>query len=642
MLLLLLGCAGTDQQPSWRDQLQPAGPCWEVSLSDGLDTSSTDELHALFDCFNQNSNLDPLQGPVDAMDTTARSGVPLGVELADLVNALPGLGIDVFGLAGFGITLLQEEPTLATEGLEIAVELIYGQPYAEITVSGPVSATSALDQGVIRPVLPVLAQAAGAILDDGNTLPTMLADALSSQATADAICLAVGLQDSPSTTALATALLPDLGEAIGQARESKNDLWADASGDSLRDVIAALALTTRGDGQTLLQSMQDDLLVILQDEALLDRLLSVLDDIEAGGHLDPLPPQLLYLATVDVSGQPITAGQDSALLSMLRMLHAANDTMSCTVDIAGIELLQLDIDNLSVQILRLLAQQSPEDVAGGLELLGGVLDWGITDSVMDTVVDSGVCPMLTAQLVSDLDSINRLSDPEAADLVVVLLELLGAFYQEDLAEDRTSSLVNILATVYAREAVPPIEEVMRDLAASAFVDDLTDLLPAMLSVDDLQTTLCPTGAAPLDLHGLLTVMTELITPDDGQTPLEAAEPLLHAILNHENTWLALGNLGFLLTDEDARIQQAADLTSRLIALDPELSLLYDSVDLLEEPTLIQPLLKIAESDALVDAMGQTALTEEGPLPFFSRLIMGGTLEDVLRTVDVLLDAFAAP
>ena len=55
-------------------------------------------------------------------------------------------------------------------------------------------------------------------------------------------------------------------------------------------------------------------------------------------------------------------------------------------------------------------------------------------------------PLLTEQLVDDLDSVNRLSDPEAADLLIVLLDLLGAFARED----QVDPLVGLLA------ASPPI------------------------------------------------------------------------------------------------------------------------------------------------------------------------------------------
>ena len=70
--LLMVGCGGNTSPPSWTDQVSPSGPCWEVNLTDGLDESSTDELHGLFDCLNQGGNLDPFAGPRPALTCLAQ------------------------------------------------------------------------------------------------------------------------------------------------------------------------------------------------------------------------------------------------------------------------------------------------------------------------------------------------------------------------------------------------------------------------------------------------------------------------------------------------------------------------------------------------------------------------------------------
>ena len=77
LALLMVGCGAASAPESWTEQVSPSGPCWEVNLTDGLDESSTDELHGLFDCLNQGGNLAPFSGVVDAMDATSRSGIPL-------------------------------------------------------------------------------------------------------------------------------------------------------------------------------------------------------------------------------------------------------------------------------------------------------------------------------------------------------------------------------------------------------------------------------------------------------------------------------------------------------------------------------------------------------------------------------------
>ena len=143
LVLLLAGCGADTSPPDWTEQVSPSGPCWEVNLTDGLDESSTDELHGLFDCLNQGGNLDPFSGLVDALDADSRSGIPLGVELAALVNDLPSVDVDAFALAGFAVDLIEQQPSLIADGLGVLVELMYGDAYANIQATGPMNSTSA-------------------------------------------------------------------------------------------------------------------------------------------------------------------------------------------------------------------------------------------------------------------------------------------------------------------------------------------------------------------------------------------------------------------------------------------------------------------------------------------------------------------
>jgi hypothetical protein len=633
LALLMTGCGADTSEADWSNQVSPGGPCWEVNILDGLDESSTAELHGLFDCVNQGGNLDPLSGVVDALDADSRSGIPLGVELALLINDLPNVDVDVFSFAGFALDLIEQEPTLIGDALAVVVELMYGDAYADIVATGPSGSASALDRGVIRPALPVVARVSTAMLDDGPGITSMVADALASQAAADGVCTIVALSEDPSTADLAADLLPNLGAAIAHSRSPDNDRWTDASGDSLRDLASVMLLETGGDSQTLIEAVSPDLLSILNDDALLDRLLSALQRAEDDDLLDPLPQELLYLASVDIDGNPLSVGEDSALLCLLRMLHAANNEFSCSIDIFGL----FEFDNLSVEILGLLASQEPGTVASGLELLGPLLGNSVVEWLLDGFVSLETCPLLTDQLISDLDAINRLNDDEASSLVVVMLDLLGAFYQSSDSTHATE-LVQILSMTYARGAVPPVEEALRDLAGSDIARDLTDLVPVLMDTDDLTTESCPTAAAPLDLDAILDVLVVMLTEESGQTPLVAMEPILFPLLGHENTWELLGNLSNLLVDNDARLQDGVALLTRLIALDPDLTLLYDNVDLLADPTLITPILKITESDEVVAAMSEAELTAEGPLPFTARLITSDILQTLLRTIDLVLDA----
>ena len=632
--LLMMGCGADTAQPDWSDQVSPSGPCWEVNILDGLDESSTEELHALFDCLNQGGNLDPFGGVVDALDADSRSGIPLGVELAILINDLPEVDVDIFAFAGFALDLIEQQPALIGDALAVVVELMYGEAYVDIIVGGPSSSASALDHGVIRPALPVLAQTATSLLDDGPGITVMMADALASEAANDTICTIVAISEDPTTSELAADLLPNMGAAINHARSPDNDLWSEASGDSLQDLLEAVLLDTGGDGLTLLEALSPEVLVILTDESLRERLLDALQRSEDDDLLDPLPQELLYFASVNINGDPLSVGEDSALLCLLRLLHGANSELSCSFDIFGL----FEFDNLSVEILRLLATQEPGFVSSGLDLLGPLFGNDVVEWLLDGFVSLETCPLLTEQLIDDLESIDRFNDEEASNLIIVLLDLLGAFYVDD-DTDKTTELVQLLSVSYARGAVPPLEEALRDLAGSDIARDLTDLIPILLDPSNLTTASCPTDTAPMDLNALLDVMVVMLEEDtSGETPLAALEPVLFPVLTHENTWEILGNLSTLLMNNDASLQDGVDLITRLISVDPDLTLLYDNIDLLADPALITPMLKLAESDEVVEAIRTAELTAEGPLPFTARLITSDILQTLLRTIDLVLDA----
>jgi hypothetical protein len=75
-----------------------------------------------------------------------------------------------------------------------------------------------------------------------------------------------------------------------------------------------------------------------------------------------------------------------------------------------------------------------------------------------------------------------------------------------------------------------------------------------------------------------------------------------------------------------------------VAIDPNAGLRAELAPLLASPAVTTPLLHLTESPALADALLETEPGSPGPLPFFASLITEGTLESVLLTVDLLLDA----
>lgn len=645
-LLFALGC-GESASPgeAWWEQREPQGACWQVNLGDGLDTEGADELHALYDCVNQRGGFDAIGGMDRAMDASSREDRPLGAEVGLLAKGLAGSGLDLFATAEVALSLMEGEDRPIEPALHVMVELLYGQPYAVIAGGGvTLESETALEQGVVLPLLPVVSQVSSAILDDGGDIPAMAAAALESEALDDAVCTVVGLarSEDDDVTRLRERLLPDLGAAIEATRDAGNDRWDEASGDSIRDLLRAALLETRGDGRNAIAALAGDLEPILESEEVRDRLRDLLQDLDREGQLDELPLWALHLAEVDVEGQTLCdadttsgcSGGDSALTALVRLLAETNAEVSCVYGIYE--------GNLAIDLLKQLSALDPDTVIDLNELLGDVLGYSITDDLLEWAL--GSCDGISdvGQIVDDLGSLDRLNDPESGKLLGVLIGALGALYDEDAGLDELGPLADLLTIVDGRELMPPVEEVLRDLASTALMSDVAALVPLLLDPSPLRVDGCPQGSSPLDFDsGLDLVAGLLLQGDRDEAPLETLQPLLNASLSHDGTWDAIGNLGALLSEDDAELQGALELVDALVAADPELGLLRQLGPLLEDEDVIGPALRLAESGELMDATGSTELSRGGPLPFLAGLVTGGTLTVVLRTLDLVLATLGA-
>lgn len=633
-LLLALGAAGCAPDApggDWRDQPSADGPCYEANLLDGLDTSSTAEAHAVFACLNATGALDAYI-PLDvALDGATRDG-PVGIVLATWIADLPLADLSLAGLLDDGIALL-EDPSGLFEVAELAFELVYGKPWPWLGASVPLDDADAIDAGLLAPALPVAGRVAGVVLDEDLAPLGPLADALRADATRSlAWTLAsVGTSADPTLAELDATWAPHLADALQRAAERDNDRWAGGTGNSLRDLAGAL-FAEESDGRLTLDHVGDAAAPLLADERLRDGLSVVLADQLAAGRVDELPAQVRYLVSVDTDGGTLAGGEDSALVALLRLVHSANTSVDCTLDL-GLFDVDFSFGNLSVSLLQLLARQDPATVDGGVSLLGQLLGVSLTDTVLYAVADTGVCPVLDEQLVDDLHAVDRLADPETDELLYVLLDVLAA------ADDqgRVPEVVQLLSDVHALGLVPPVEEAVRDLGDTALADDLMLVLPVLLDPwAHHDPELFPAGVAPLDFAGTWDLAAALLVPDGaGRTPVAPLAGVARAALDEDGTWLALDRFATLAALADARTAGVLDLLADACAADPTLAVLDDAADTLEDPVLVRPLLVLAESDALHVAILATAPEAEGPIPFTAKLVRGGTLGVILDTLRLL-------
>lgn len=635
--LLVSACSVPNNGFRTDGHLDPSGPCWAVDIGDGLDESSAAELQTLFSCIDRDAALRPLAPLVERLGEPDRDGVELGARVAQVVNRLPSIDIDIWSLASTALELLESEEPVVEPILELGVELLYGRPWGTVRSSVVLADPAELAQGVVTPLLPLIGPTSTVLIDTAPGIPGLLADAAEDEAVADTLCTLVGIAETedPGIREIADRLMADLGVAIARTRDPWNDRWRDASGDSARDLVSALLTYEDDMGRTFLEGVNEPLGAILRDDPLRFRVEDALEAAVAGDHVAPLPLQLRYLAETAVDGGSLEAGDDSALLGFLRVLDQANQPMECSLDLWVTDL-EIDLGNLSVAVLRTLARIDPSATETGVSLLGTVLGWDLSQATLDLVASSGVCPTLDEQLVSDLQAVDRLNDPEAGDLLVVMLDLLAAFVDSGTDEDRIPELVDVLAHTHATGLVPPVEEILRDVGDSALMGDLTAAVPVILDPSPLAVATCPTGSQPLDFAGLWGLTRVVMVGGTEPALLDQLAPAGQVWVDDDATWSALGNLSVLLTADGARIRELPALSSRLLAADPDLTILRDLTPLLRDPTLSDPVLRIAESPAMAEELGRTELDREGPLPFFARLVTGGTLEVVLRTIDLAL------
>lgn len=654
MLLLALGalhgCAPAENE-TWLDRREASGVCFEVDLADGLDTSSTGELQDLYACLNQGGNLDPLDGVVAALEAPTRAGVPAGIELAELANALLDFSVDLLGVAGALAESLVSEDSQVDEVVALSLELIYGRPWPEIRDGAvPLNTGAALEAGLVVPALPAVRGVSGALLDSELAPLEVLRGAVDSALSVRALHTAVAILDTPELADTVERLPENLGEAVALTRSPENDLWTGASGDSLRDLVELLLFEGGADGRSTLARLSDPALAILADDLARSRLREALEALRDGDNLEALPPQLVTFISVDAAGAPLSPGgssPESALYALLRLLSDADGPMTCRVELdllpgswGDLELLELTVDNLAESLLGIIAGLDPDQVAGGVDLLGQLLGLSITDDVLYAIADQGTCDRIDRQLVEDLHALDRFNDPATPDLLPLLLEVLAALHDPDGSDDHIPELVDLAGGLYREGAIRPTEEALRDLGGAPLIGDLFALLPTLLEPDQtLDTSGFPDGVRPLDFEAAWELLDAALRPDEtGASPVDQLTPTLSAALVHQGTWDALGTLSTLLMSPDASVAQLSPWLRALADADPLLESTREGLDAALDPAYLEPVLRIVEVPEVLDAAGHTELTDEGPLPWYARLATDGTLEDLLRMLDGLLGA----
>jgi hypothetical protein len=634
-----VACGFPERGESWRDQLKPDSPCYEVDLLDGLDGSSSTELDALFSCVNRNGHIEPLQPLTRAFDEPTRAGRRVSAELVEVIEALPDADIDPFGLAGLAVDALRADDRPIEPLLDWVLELLYAEPAADVrTGVVAIDSPTALQRGVLTRSAPVWTAAATALLDDPGDARAWAADLLASHETKRWVRTLdhLGRSTDNRVSQPARRLLGDLGGALLAVQSPTNNRWEGAGDNSLHDL---LSVATTG-AVPLLDLLADDVHLVLSDRIVRRELPRSLVRLHRDGHLTELGVQVAWMASVDREGRSLQSDEISALAAFLRMLRDANRPMRCSLDL-WVTNVDVDLGNLAVAILELVAEQEATFVADASFVLSEVMGWGLSSLVLDEIAESGVCPALTPRLLADLGALEVLYQPEAQDLLAVFLDVLqvlkhGQDNHIPLLADAVTDLVDV-------GAVDPLQEGLRDLGAEPVLVDVFDLLPVLV---DPGAHGLPEDGSVADFDAALDLIDALFDRPAGSPGFgwHRFEPLLVALLDDPALWSTVDALGRLLANERSALGHALPVLPRIIALDPELQSLDTLAALIREPAIADPLLRVVEQGTLVHELltpRPTGTDLRSPQSFLAQIVVDGTLDELLRLVDLTLSALDA-
>ncbi|HMV69339.1 MAG TPA: hypothetical protein PKA64_21030, partial [Myxococcota bacterium] len=410
-------------------------------------------------------------------------------------------------------------------------------------------------------------------------------------------------------------------------------LWQGPTGDSLRDGVDLLL---RGDAP-LLDAVAEDAVIVLTDAKVRARLPRAVRAIDADADLPRIPAEIAWMASVDRSAGPLRPGEVSALAGFLRLLHDTNRPFTCRASVLGIGI-DVELGNLAVQILRVLADQDARFLVTTSSILSDVLDAPLTDLGLSLLVDSGLCPVLTDQVIDDIGAVETLKRPEAYDLLVGFLEILDLLRRGE--EDHLQRLADVATVVVDRGATDPVTELLRDVGPTPFMADLTSLLPALLDPAAYGVALDD----PATLDDLVDLILWLVSPRTDGVPgtgWSVLAPILQPALGHDAAWGTIDALGALLRVDGTRAHHLFALAPDLLALDPEWTLAGQLAAVVADDPLSDALLPAVADGGLSAELLTAAPTGDdprAPLAWAVELATDGTLDDLLRMVHLALDA----
>ena len=618
--MLVLGCALFE--PDF-GEVQPlddiSNPCFEADLLNGLSEEDPAELKAIFDCLNAREAFDGASGVVDALVTSPhRAGRITGLEVAVVVNKLIGT-VDLGATLQSVSDLIREQDVFLHHVVRTVAEWTYGLPWPQVRDlfaegGGALLSPQAVEAGLVQPLVPVLATAAGAILD---------ADDL----------------DDLSSALLAMSQMDELSQLLDTLSRLVADQESELFSHVADDFGAYLQASPGTDGTDTLLALLEAVLEpqavfagrppmvealqpidsILSDSTAAGRLVDTLGDLYTDGDLLVLPGQIHSLLTIDVDGAGLQPGEETAFEAMFLLLEEADAPVDCPL---------FHEESLAIFILEMIAGWD----ASTLETLVP-----LTDSLAPTMLPltSFLCSNpINPAVIDHLPSITRLAETGALHALVPLLD---ALYDGGSSHNKLREVLDLLLALQTGGAIPALGDHALQELDQPFIGNVLEIVGAFVAPVDTQ--------AQGDIHTLLRLVDFMASPPTGQgyerSPIGLLAAPLRQTLSLERERLAdwLQRWAVLLLDPSSESNSFFDYFAPLLAIDPDLDFVSSAGDLLGDSSVLRGALLIVDTDEVAAALASSTAPGggEGPLGLIGRISADGTLEDLLALLAWAVD-----
>ena len=574
-----LSCANQDHSSIQRS---PSGPCWNVDIKDGFSTG--DELIDTFSCLNQNHTFSSFLPSIEALQQEDRRGTPIKDDVAAFVTSLMTQGnFAIFPLLTDIIVTHPNSAQIISDSLEL---LLYGHTEIEDAQDPKIES-----DGILTPLLPLTLDISTQLLDH-PTQRQALVRTMEEEELSDLFCTITALEEQPHTQALLHQLPYLIGTALEATQNADNDRWLQASGDSFRDVIQHLIM---GENPPLLE-LASEVNIIASDT----RIQSPLKNL-AIEHLHPdLLDSLEYLIAVDAQGGSLSNTEESALHKILEVMHQTNAPVECEFEILSIPITQISIDNLAVELLFRISNQDAQSINAAIDLLN-ILDLGLTEWMLDIIVEREVCPILTSELVENLNSLQRLGDAPVEPLLNMGIDVLKILRHP--TDSRIPEFANILASIHNTQLTSPTEELLRDIVQHDILRHFLEIAPTLPELE----AACD---QPIEFHDFMRLIASIFAPDN----IAELTPLLSSIISTEELWEGANRSTLILQKETF-----SKIIPILFDIQPHVSISLTAED-------VQLLLYVLEDQSLHEALFSLS-QDDAPLFWMGEFIIEDTLEE---------------